>query len=303
MIVLVLWTSYVIWYPVNLGSDVDINIPQGASVKSISKILLYNHILRSQYVFDLYISALGEEKDLKAGHYIIPKTVSMNDVIYILTQGLSKHDDIQVTIPEGKNIWEVDKILADAGLISEGSFALKYYSKEGHLFPDTYRFKKGSNIDDIADRMVANFDSKVGSVSNGSLIIASILEKEAKTEEDMRLVAGIIQKRLLLDMSLEIDATVVYGACARDSAYKKDCDVTFQSPAAEIKIDSPYNTYIRKDLPAGPISNPGLTAIKATLDPQSSDYLYYLSTRDGSEIIYARTSAGHAINRRKYLGL
>jgi len=88
-----------------------------------------------------------------------------------------------------------------------------------------------------------------------------------------------------------------------ESNFTKNCDVTFQGPAIEIKIDGPYNTYTRKGLPVGPISNPGLKAINSALNPQTSDYLYYLSTRDGSQIIYSKTAGEHGGDRKKYLGI
>lgn len=322
VVVLLLYVCYIILYPVRMVTDVNIVVPEGSSVKSISNILFDSQLIRSKYVFIVYVSALGEDRNLKAGQYTISSSSNMNDIVSVLSKGLSESDDIQITIPEGKNIWEIDKLLVTAGVILEGDFASKYYGSEGYLFPDTYKFKKGSSVDVIGDKMIGNFDLKTGAAtdpyfkqmnesdSHNVIVMASILEKEAKTEKDMKLVAGIIQKRLSVGMPLEIDATVVYGACLRSYQLqvtnynqKKNCDVTYQGPAAEIKIDSPYNTYIRKGLPPGPISNPGLTAIKAALNPQKSDYLYYLSTRDGSEIIYSKTSPEHIKNRRKYLGI
>ncbi len=305
-----------------LDSDVKITIPEGDSVNSISKILSANNLIRNRYIFILYVSALGAEKNLQAGNYIIPRSSNMNDIVYVLSKGLSEHEEIQVTIQEGLNVWEIDKKLSDLGLISEGEFSSKFFNQEGYFFPDTYRLHQQENgrinMDELKGKMADNFKDKTKELFKNLnlekqkeiIITASILEKEAKTEEDMKLVSGIINKRLSLGMLLEVDASVVYGACLRNFKFlifnfKKveNCDVTFQSPAAEIKIDSPYNTYIRKGLPAGPISNPGLVAIQAALNPQTSDYLYYLSTRDGSQLIYAKTSAEHVKNRRKYLGL
>ena len=103
-------------------------------------------------------------------------------------------------------------------------------------------------------------------------------------------------------MPLQLDATVAYGACLRRFLInEKNCDVTQIGVANEIKIDSAYNTYTRAELPRGPISNPGMAAIRAAKNPKSSDYLYYLSAKDGTTI-FAKTSAEHEANRRKYLG-
>lgn len=316
-VVLILWLGYVIFYPIKFTRDTNITISEGSSVKTIAGLLSENRLIRNKYVFIIYVSALGEDRDLKAGDYVIPQISNLSQIVDILASGLSESDDIQITFPEGSNIWEIDKKLTDLGYASEGDFSSLYHEDEGYLFPDTYKLKAKDgkiNVADLKEKMSNNFKSKTSQlfvalneeVRNNFITIASILEKEAKTSEDMKLVAGIIAKRMSIGMPLEVDASVVYGACVRqaqENKYSKYCDVTFQGPAIEIKIDSPYNSYIRKGLPAGPISNPGLKAVQAALDPMPSDYLYYLSTRDGSEIIYSKTPTEHNQNRKKYLGI
>jgi len=151
------------------------------------------------------------------------------------------------------------------------------------------------------------FTSRINAlnIAEDQIIIASMLEREVQSDEDMRLVAGIMYKRMEIGMPLQIDATVAYGACLRqaeENNFGKNCDTSFIGVAREIPIDSKYNTYTRKGLPDGPISNPGLRAIDAAKNPKESPYLYYLSTRDG-ETIFSRTGAEHEANRRKYLGL
>jgi UPF0755 protein len=181
------------------------------------------------------------------------------------------------------------------------AFARTFLDREGRLYPETYRFAPDATPKELADRLVQMFDQNAAGVTRDQLVIASILEKEAKTKDDMMLVSGIIQKRLQLNMPLQIDAAVAYGWCLRN--LRTLCEVTQAPVAAEIKIDGPYNTYTRKGLPAGPISNPGANALWAAQHPQTSDYLYYLSTRDGQQLIYAKTLAEHLNNRSKYLGL
>ncbi|MDP3697075.1 MAG: endolytic transglycosylase MltG, partial [Candidatus Taylorbacteria bacterium] len=138
----------------------------------------------------------------------------------------------------------------------------------------------------------------------GQLIIASMLEKEVREPQDMALVAGIIYKRLELGMLLQIDAAVTYGAClerARNQSIYGFCDVSQIGVANFLDIDSPYNLYLRSGLPAGPISNPGEEAIKAALNPEKSDYLFYLSAKSDGRTIFSRTAAEHERNRVKYL--
>ena len=322
IILVVILSIYFIYFPANKldTSPVEIVIESGDGLQIIANKLITANLIRGKLLFIGYIKLRGQEDDLKAGRYIFSKSLNIPTVVSLIVNGKSEPDDLIITIPEGFNVWEIDKLLAGMGLTVEGQFSSRYHNDEGYLFPDSYRTsndKSKFKIEEFREKMRSNLQNKTKDLFNNLnteeqrkiLIIASILEKEAKTESDMRLVSGIIYKRLELDMPLQIDATVIYGACLRNFQFSisnfqvRNCDVTFQGPAAEIKIDSPYNMYIRKGLPAGPISNPGLTAIQAALNPQTSDYLYYLSTRDGSQLIYAKTSVEHAINRRKYLGI
>lgn len=302
---------YLIYSPVNRSdtNPAEIIIGSGDGLQIIADKLTVADLIRSKFLFVGYVKLRGQEDELKAGRYIFSKSLNIPILVSLIVGGRSEPDDLIVTIPEGFNIWGIDKRLVELGLITMGQVSNQYLYKEGYMFPDTYRFDKKTSAENIVNRMEENYFIKGGIRSDEILIIASLLEKEAKTKEDMELVAGIIKKRLELGMLLQIDASVAYGWCLKETALKdfKDfkafCDVTQAPLVLEIKIDGPYNTYTRKGLPIGPISNPGLKAIRAALNPQPSDYLFYLSTRDGSQIIYSKTSAEHTANRRKYLGL
>lgn len=306
-------SSAIIQSPLDAPKEIVIKEGEGAYV--IADTLKNKGVIDNKFVFIFYTLITGNEKKLQAGRYLFKPGVTIPDIIYSIASGFAEPDDIVVTIPEGFNIWEIDKRLARLGLIVEGEFAKKYQLQEGVFFPDTYRFnKEGETVDTIAEKMKnhLNLKFKGFSLILSSLVLrdtltrASILEKEARREEDMRLVAGVIRNRLAKKMPLEIDATVSYGACLRKFTagnFKKDCDVSQIGVGVEIKIDSPYNSYKRSGLPPGPIANPGITAIQAVLNPKQSDYFYYLSTRDGSQMIFSKTAAEHAVNRRKYLGI
>ena len=295
----------------------EVVISEGQSVSAIADILTVKGVIGNRFAFVIYTIVSGNERKLQAGRYVFKPGVTIPTIIHSMSEGFAESDDMVIIIPEGFNVFEIDKRLADFRLIEEGEFARKYYIDEGQFFPDTYRLKEeGETVDAIAQRMKNHLNLKFKDTSlvlsvlvfNDTIIRASILEKEARREEDMRLVAGIIENRLERGMFLQIDATVAYGACLRrfkdlDISIYKYCDVSQIGVASEIKIDGPYNTYTRIGLPLGPIANPGITAIRAVLDPIKSDYLYYLSTRDGSQIIYSKTAVEHAANRRKYLGL
>lgn len=310
---------YVTYIPLYAGNvPIKIVIEEGQSLKTIAGTLKDSGLIRSETVFRFYVELSGKGSDLKAGKYTFAGRLDMPDIVFIVVNGLSESEDIRLLVSEGFNIWEIDKRLVSLGLIKEGWFSSEYYNDEGYLFPDTYRINRKAEdhdfIQELRQRMTDNFNSKTAELLGGLslaesreiIVIASMLEKEAKTEKDMKLVSGIIRKRMQIGMALQIDATVTYGACRRKSAennFIKNCDVTFQGPGIELKIDGPYNTYSRKGLPIGPISNPGLKAIEAALNPTPSDYLYYLSSRDGSQMVYSKTAGEHGANRRKYLGI
>lgn len=299
--------GFQIFAPVDSGATepVLIEIPSGSSVRQIAGILNRSGIISSPRIFVAYSMITGSSGRLQAGKYSLNQSMNIPEVLDALVEGRAETTDTTIVIPEGSNIWEVDRRLTEAKLIVEGEFARVYWKKEGYLFPDTYRFRPDARIEDIAKVIQENFDQKTDDVNPKTLIIASLLEKEAKTTEDMRLVAGVIQQRIKNGMLLQIDASVSYGACLRESlanVFKRDCDVTQIGVRREIEKDSEFNTYIHAGLPPRPISNPGLRAIEVAANPQPSDYLFYLSTRDGEQIIYSKTLEEHLANRREHLG-
>jgi UPF0755 protein len=270
-------------------------------------------------LFKAYVSAYGDTDNLKAGVYTLSRAMSAAQIAHIIIGGFADSNDYQILLAEGFNIWEIDRRLAEYGMSEPDKFAQKYLSHEGYLFPDTYRIARPSDenfdlnliSDEVFNKMKATFNEKTSVSFEGFsdkrkkevIIVASMIEKEARAESDMKIVSGIIWKRLENDWQLKIDATVGYGACLKEFAVtKKFCDPTQVAIGREIKIDGPYNTYTRMGLPPGPISNPGLTAINAALNPQTSPYWYYLSTREG-RIIFSKTGAEHEANRSRYLGL
>ncbi len=289
------------------ATTIKCEIPSGFGARAIAGRLASCGLIRNSLAFELYARLTGQASHLQAGTYVLTPAQSIPDIIGIIAGGRALSTDITVVLPEGMNTWEVAATLQQAGLVKEAAvFARSALANEGKLFPETYRFAPDTATADIVVRLMDTFASHVAGTTRDQLIIASMLEKEAKSREDMALVSGIIARRMALGMPLQIDATVAYGACVRIfqlQSSNKLCDVTQIGVANELKIDGPYNTYTRKGLPADPIANPGDNALYAAAHPQASDYLYYLSTRDGSKIIYSKTLAEHLKNRAKYLGL
>lgn len=287
------------------ASAVTVSIPTGTGTRTIGRMLQEAGVVRWGWVFAEYAVLTGQGSRLQAGTYLLCGCDSVPATLRAIASGAALSNDVQVTIPEGSNIWQIDKILSTAGLTQPGRFARAAVNDEGLLFPDTYRFAKDATIATIIAKMKAEFTRRADGITPSQVAVASILEKEAKTPEDMAIISGIIAHRIALGMSLQIDATVAYGWClARwlPSSSLALCDTTQAPLAIEVKVDGPFNTYTRAGLPPGPIANPGAAALQAAEHPQDSPYLFYLSTRDGSKIIYAKTAAEHLANRQKYLG-
>ncbi len=214
---------------------------------------------------------------------------------------ISPSNEITVTVPEGYTVRQIGKLLADSHLFSEEAFVGSALSEEGYLFPDTYRFYKDATPEEVIQKMKENFERKLTpeiraeilhqkhTLADG-IIMASIVEEEAQTLEDKKIIAGILWKRIKERIGLQVDATLTY-LLGKTSAELTESD---------LRLDSPYNTYKYRGLPKGPISNPGLDTILATVYPTPSSYYYYLSDKDGV-MHYAKTFEEHKQNKFKYL--
>jgi UPF0755 protein len=303
-VVVILVAVFVVLFVPAIGDGVprEVTIEPGMSGSRVARLLKDEGVIRSATAFRWYAAVTGRSDRLQAGRYVLCPCDSLGVTLDAIASGRALSDDIVLTVPEGMNVWEIDRLVAGAGLEEEGIFRRANRVYEGTLFPDTYRFREDINAVDIAERMRQEFGERASGYTPEQVIVASMLEKEAKTSHDMALVAGIIYKRMEIGMLLQIDATVAYGWCLRSAGLGRDCDVTQAPIALELGIDGPYNTYLRAGLPAGPISNPGIQALEAAANPSTSDYLFYLSTRDGSRIIYAETHEEHLQNRREHLG-
>jgi len=306
-------------------------VKKGESVFEIAKHLEEAGLIKNKYSFVFFTILRGKEKELKAGRYILSPSMTLQEILDILSKG--KTPMVKITILEGWNLKEIAQYLEEQGLCQKEEFfeivgwpgvdyskektlpqpqdfsnkfpflkdKPKNVSLEGYLFPDTYFVEKTATCQEIIEMFLKNFSKKLTPDLQEEIkrqkktifeivTMASLLEKEVKTQEDKEIVAGILYKRQKAGMPLQVDATITY------ITGRKTTKITFE----ELQIDSPYNTYKYLGLPLGPISNPGMESILAAIYPKQSSYWYYLSTPDG-KTIFSKTLSEHNQNKAKYL--
>ncbi len=277
------------------------SVPQGSTLTDISHALKRESFIRSAFIFRMLVIVHKKEDTLRAGKYLFLTPLSVFGVADGFMDGTSLLPAHKVTIPEGSTLAEFDARIAEALVTIEvGDIVKAAKQKEGVLFPDTYLFEEFMTPEDIVTLLKKTFDERLAvfdkEISQSSfsreeiIILASIIEREAKGEESMRIVSGILQKRLLIGMPLQVDATFNY------LSGKTSAELTQE----DLRSDTPFNTYRYKGLPPSPIASPGLTSIKAVLSPIETDYLYYLTGNNGI-FYYARTFDEHKANKARYL--
>lgn len=284
----------------NSVSSYEVEVKAGASSSQIANLLFKKGLIRHPFLFKALVRFRGVEDNLQAGYYRLSTGMSIGVIIDKLVN--NEVITYQVTIPEGYTVEEIGSKLAKEAefskeqflavaeeLKAEFSFAEKInvkkrkYPLEGYLFPETYSIPKGTTPENIIKIMVRQFKEKLNDKllievkqSKYSLdeimTIASLVEAEVKYGKERRLIAGVIHNRLAKNMLLQIDATIQYILPEHEK----------QILYEDLTLESPYNTYQNLGLPPGPINNPGLTSIKAALNPAQTDYLYYFALDDGS---------------------
>lgn len=276
------------------------SVSQGESLENVTQNLYSLGAIRYPSVFRAHVIVMGGEKRVIAGDYLLDKKESPADLAYRLVNGKFNLNLKKLTIPEGWNIFEIGSYLDETlENFDKKKFLELAKNKEGYLFPDTYFVSPATKPGDLIDRMGKNFNKKVQDIPglatttikfSDVIIMASIIEREANTPESRRAVSSILWKRIKNFMPLQVDS-------AFDYVNGKN---TFTLTLSDLKIDSPYNTYKYKGLPPGPIGNPGADSISAAINPTETDYLYFLTGRNG-KMYYAKTFEEHVKNKQKYL--
>ncbi len=276
-------------------------ITPGQSLKSVGTELSNKQYIRSRALFSTLVTFYGKDMKVPPGDYFFDRPISVFAVARQIAFGVHNLKPIKITIPEGTSVLEMSEILSEKiSDFATEDFLLSAKAHEGYLFPETYFIYSKTKPSDIVDEMRAMFDLKTKNLFSADsmgnhtkqeiVIMASIIEKEARGVGDRTIISSILWSRLAKGMRLQVDATVAYAVNKPNGPLKK----------ADFSVVSPFNTYLHKGLPPAPISNPGLDALTAAVNYSTTPYLYYLHDKNGT-IHYAKTYAEHLANIKKYL--
>jgi UPF0755 protein len=279
-------------------------VPKGSRLPEVVGILREGGILPHPLAFRALVLLTFSGRRLHYGEYAFPTPPSAFEAWRKLVRGdVIKYE---VTVPPGANLYDVAKLLEEKNLATAEAFLataaspavlgrleIPGESAEGYLFPDTYILVKPVTPEEILEFMVRQFRRKVppdaekrakeaGLSLHQVVTIASIIEKETGVEEEKPIVSAVIRRRLALGMPLQMDPTVIYGVKRFDGTVTRK----------DLRTAGPYNSYLNRGLPPGPIANPGLAALAAALNPSKAEYLYFVSRNDGSHT-FSRTLPEH----------
>lgn len=298
----------VVWFyinsqPVSVGKTfTNFVIVKGSSASQIGNKLESGGLIKSALAFKIYVRLTGQSGKLQSGEFRLSPSFTLFQNVTALFSGPV---ELWVTIPEGLRREEIAAKFATSlgkDTVFTNEFLLASKGKEGYLFPETYLFPTEASAAAIVKKMTDTFNTKIQGLTSKvpnlaffeSVTLASIIERETKTDAERPMVAGILINRLDAGMPLQVDAAVQYAVGNSKNWWPI-------LSLADLKIDSKYNTYKYAGLPPAPIANPGLSSLKAALAPTSNDYWYYIHDSEG-QIHYAKTLAEHNANVAKYLG-
>lgn len=285
------------------SGKVTIEIPEGTSSIDIAEILKENDVIKSKWLFIGYLKLSDYNGKIQYGTFEFDKSDSYDEILSTLTTQGAKRSTVTLTIPEGYSVEKIKARVVEMGICSDSEFedALKKdydyeflkdiphdenikYRLQGYLYPSTYEFYTDASAEDIIKTMLDEFEKQTSPLGikeyHKTITLASLVEREAKLDNEREIIAGVITNRLNIDMILQIDATVVYAIS--NGLYDVE-RVLFK----DLEISSPYNTYKNNGLPVGPICSPSIKSIKAALYPAEHNFLYYHTDeqkKDGSHI-------------------
>ncbi|MFZ2985094.1 MAG: endolytic transglycosylase MltG, partial [Candidatus Moraniibacteriota bacterium] len=295
-------------------------VGQGENSFSVAKHLEDSGLITTRYVFLWQLAREGKIHMLVAGTYGLSGNLTIADIVFMMTEGKTVPRDLRITFPEGWNSEKMAERLTANSLPGAAFLALVQKPKpewrqkfdfladlpataslEGFLFPDTYFFNPQTSAEVIIEKMLTNFGMKVDVRLRvkarerqhnlyEAVTLASIVENEVKSATDRKIVADIFLRRLAIGQALQSCATLQYILGVDKTQYSY----------AETRTPSPYNTYMNAGLPPGPIGNPGIVSLEATLAPQSNPYFYFLSDPKTGGTIFSVTYEEHVKNKNLY---
>jgi UPF0755 protein len=295
ILILISYISFQLFMPLPIkNKSLEIQIPKGATFRQAANIFEKENVLRNKTLFLIIGRLSGLDRKIRAGYYSLFSSMNLLDLLKILRNG--QIIEYEITIIEGDTLSEISEKLSQKGIIDKeyfwqlskdrdflASFNIKSPSLEGYLFPETYKIPKGTEPRDVFAMMINKLREKfteklkkrseeLGMTENEVLTLASIIEKEAVTDEERPLISAVYHNRLKKKMKLQADPTSIYGV----KSFKEK--ITYE----DLKRKTPYNTYYIKGLPPGPIASPGLKSIIAALYPANVPYLYFVSNNDNT---------------------
>lgn len=315
LISLIIWYLYCLFTPPGSGKVVrDISFPPGSGIRTLAQQLKKEKIIRSSRHFVLLARLRGSTQQLKAGEYRLNDGMTPDQILRKLVNG--DVDYRKFTLPEGYSMFQAAELLEQKGYFKKDAFLEKCRdsdvmkrvgisgpSAEGYLYPATYNLSRTEREEQLIEQMVKQFDRKYAELPAAAaesagktfdrrqiVTLASMIEKEAVSAEEKPLISSVFYNRLRIGMPLQSDPTAVYGVRAFSGTVSK----------SDILRPSPYNTYLIKGLPPGPIGNPGVGALQAALHPSKTDYLYFVARQDGTHQ-FSRTLEEHNRAVEKYL--
>lgn len=305
----------VLWFSLRSVSDgsrqVDFAVRAGSNLTSVSEKLAEANLIHNRFFFRLYMRLTGKAARIKFGVYDLNDGMSAGKIAQTITSGKTK--TISLTLAEGLHNRQIADIFVEKKFFSSRDEFLQYASKqsildkfripaksvEGYIFPDTYHLPPGYPKEKILEHMVEHFFEKTKEVRNfptepgkihETVILASIVEREAKLKEERALIAAVFHNRMRDGEPLESCATVQY---------------LFEKPKArlfykDLEVESPYNTYRVRGLPPGPIGSPGIAALDATVNPEKTDYKFFVLKGDGAHH-FSKDFKEHNAAKKKYI--
>lgn len=290
--------------PAEFPSDTVVVVEKGQTLGVWAEALSDMEAIKSPFAFKVFIVLFGGGRGLTAGDYYLEKSQNVITLAWRFSHSRYDLKNVRITVPEGFNSKEIAELFGREKKFTHfdtQEFIALATPYEGYLFPDTYLFLPNITARDVVDTMLLNYQKRIETLAGeiksfgrpieDVISMASIIEEEARTVETREIIAGILWKRFDQGMLLQVDSAFAFV-----NGKKKSSDLTLE----DLKINSPYNTYVYRGFPPTPISNPGLDAIRATIHPINTKYYFYLSDNEG-DMHYAVTHDGHLANKEKYL--